>query len=365
MAAARGGGDAPLSEELFERPARFQFFQLVRLLRKLHAGRAPVGRDEDPADEFVRFRSDLDYGFPIGDVRSLEAGEPRDGSERAVPDDLTVNFFGLATPNSFGSLPTPYVEEIRRQIRDRQPAMRDFLDLFNHRLVSLFYRAWERSRPDVLHDLGEHSPFESALHALIGLEPDVLRARVPGDSRDWLARAGLLGMRPASQSAVEGLVESLLGIPARVEPFLPAWYEIDPDDRTRLGTLNCRLGDDACLGAEVCLAQWRFRVVVGPMDLETYLPLLPDGEAFPMLCAAIRLAVGPEYDFEINLVLDRDAVPVLRLGAPEPDAPPCRLGWSTWLERGAGRGHADEPVYAPHLAAEEALQRGREEERRG
>jgi len=355
MAAARGGSDAPLSEELYQRPSRFQFFQLVRLLRKLGRGRAPVGRDRDPADEFVRFRSDLDYGFPTGDVRRLEPADPDADSpgERSAPDAMTVNFLGVATPNSFGSLPTPYVEEIRRQARDKHFAMRDFLDLFNHRLVSLFYRAWERSRPDVLHDLGEHSPFESALHAFMGLESPVLRERLPCDSRDLLSRAGLLAMRPAGKSAIEGLVESLVGIPAEVEQFVPAWYEMDPEDRTRLGERNSTLGTDLCLGSEVCLSQWRFRVRIGPMDFDTYRALLPEADAFHTLCAVIRVAVGAEYDFEINPVLDRDAVPTLRLGAAAPDSPPCRLGWSTWLERSTSGPHADDAVFTPSLEEEE------------
>lgn len=359
MAAARGRGDAPLSEELYERPSRFQFFQLVRLLRKLKPERASVGRDRDPADEFVRFRSDLEYAFPIGDVRDLAPPDPDApaASGTPPPDDMTVNFFGIATPNSFGSLPSPYVEEIRRQVRDRNPAMRDFLDLFNHRLVSLFYRAWERSRPDVLHDLGEGSPFEAALHAFMGLESPVHAGRLPCDSRDLLSRAGLIAMRPAGQSAVEGLVASLIGIPARVEQFIPAWYETDPDDRSRLGVRNSRLGGDLCLGSEVCLAQWRFRIRIGPMDFDTYRSLLPEADAFHTLSAVVRLAVGPEYDFEINLVLDREAVPTLRLGEPADAAVPCRLGWSTWLDRDGVPGHADDAVFTPSLDQEELRER--------
>ena len=105
----------------------------------------------------MRFVSDLSFAFPTGDVRSLERQDVDDLLEEIEgvpaapeqPDKMTVNFLGLATPNSFGSLPTPYVEEIRFQERENNFAMRDFLDLFNHRLISFFYRAWERSQPAV------------------------------------------------------------------------------------------------------------------------------------------------------------------------------------------------------------------------
>lgn len=357
MGASRRGSDSPLSEELYRRPNRFQFLQLVRLLRKLKPGRAGVGRDADPGDELVRFRSDVAYGFATGDVGSLTAPDASDERNDRLPDAMTVNFIGIATPNSFGSLPTPYVEEIRDRARDKNFALRDFLDLFNHRLISLFYRAWERSRPEVLHDLGERSPYEAVLHALIGLEGEVLRGRLPCDSRDLLGRAGLLSMRPAGQSAIQGLVESLIGIPTKVEQFLPCWYEMDVADRTRLGDRNSTLGSDMSLGSEVCLAQWRFRVRIGPMDFATYRSLLPGQEAGDTLAAAIRLAVGPEYDFELNLVLDRAAVPPLRLGDPDEDEPACRLGWSSWLDRSRVDRDADDAIFTPNLVSEEDRER--------
>jgi type VI secretion system protein ImpH len=355
MGASRRGSDSPLSEELYRRPNRFQFIQLVRLLRKWKPGRASVGRDADPGDEVVRFRSDTGYGFATGDVLSLSTPDPDTADERSlrVPDEMVVSFLGIATPNSFGSLPTPYVEEIRGRNRDKNFAFRDFIDLFNHRLASLFYRAWERSRPEVLHDLGERSAYESVLHALIGLEGEIHRRRLPCDSRDLLGRAGLLSMRPAGQSAIEGLVESLIGIPARVEQFLPTWYEMDTDDRSRLGQRNSTLGADMSLGSQVCLAQWRFRVRIGPMDFARYRSLLPGSAACDTLASAIRLAVGPEYDFELNLVLDSAAVPPLRLGSQEGAEPACRLGWSSWLDRTGIERDADDAIFTPDLAREE------------
>jgi type VI secretion system protein ImpH len=363
MVSKSGRDDAPLGEELYERPTRFQFFQAVRMLRRLYPDRGGVGRDHDPSDELVRFVSDISYAFPTGDIRSLERAEDDDsladleGAPPPVqrPDQMVVNFMGLATPNSFGSLPLPYVEEIRHQEREKNPAMRDFLDLFNHRLISLFYRAWERSQAPVLYELDEASGFESALRAVIGIEGDAHRGRLSFDSRDILSRAALIAMRPASTTALRGLVESLVGVPATIEQFLPCWYELDESDRLRLGTTNTTLGDDASLGAEVCLSQWRFRVRIGPMDLPTYTSLLPGAGSFASLCSIIRLATGPEYDFELTLVLEKQAVPTLRLGVADEAIPEgSRLGWSTWLEGDQREEDADDAMFTPSLALEEA-----------
>ncbi len=356
---ATSGRDGPsLSEELYEKPSRFQFFQAVRLLRRLMPGRSSVGRDADPASEIVRFRSDLSYAFPVGDIRGIAKDES--SGDRPRPDQMTVNFLGIATPNSFGSLPTPYVEQIRAEERDKNFAMRDFLDLFNHRLVSMFYRTWERSRTEVLYEAPEPSPFEAALRAVAGIEGDVHKRRLPFDTTHMLSRAGLLAMRPASTSAIEGLVESLFGIPADIEQFLPCWYEMGVEDQTRLGRANTVLGEDATLGSETCLAQWRFRVRLGPMDYATYELLLPEGDAFNTLASMLRLATGPEFDFELTLVLRKDDIPIMRLGGSDASsdgtdaAEACRLGWSTWLKHGDFDRDRDDAVFTPSLAREEA-----------
>jgi type VI secretion system protein ImpH len=321
-------------------------------------GRASVGHDSNPSQELARFRSDLSYVFPIGDISEIKSQDTEEG--RTQPDEVTVNFLGIATPNSFGSLPTPYVEEIRAQERDKNYAMRDFLDLFNHRLVSLFYRTWERSRVEVLYEAPEPSPFESALRAIAGIEGEVHEKRLPFDTTQMLSRSGLLAMRPASTSAIEGLVESLFGIPARVEQFLPSWYEMNAEDQTRLGRANSVLGEDATLGSETCLAQWRFRVRLGPMGYDTYRLLLPESDAFNTLSSMLRLATGPEFDFELTLVLDKDEIPTMQLGTGDASlddataTEPCRLGWSTWLKHGDFDRDRDDAVFTPSLAREEA-----------
>ena len=248
------------------------------------------------------------------------------------------------------------MEEIRAQERDKNFAMRDFLDLFNHRLVSLFYRTWERSRTEVLYEAPEQSPYEAALRAIAGIEGEIHQRRLPFDTTDMLARAGLLAMRPASTTAITGLVESLFGIPAEIEQFLPCWYEIDVEDQTRLGRSNTVLGEDATLGSETCLSQWRFRVRLGPMGFDTYQLLLPEGEAFDMLTSVLRLATGPEYDFELTLVLRKEEIPTLQLATHDQTAPqgPSRLGWSTWLEDGEFDRDRDDAVFTPSLSREEA-----------
>jgi type VI secretion system protein ImpH len=312
-------------------------------MHRLRPEREAVGREADPSREVVRFRSDISFVFPPGDVRSMDEPEG-DG-----PEEMTVNFMGIASPGSFGSLPTPYTEELRRLEREKNPAMREFFDLFNHRLISLFYRAWERARIAVLYELGVKNAFESALRAVIGMEGQTLYGRMPFDERALLSRAGLLAMRPISSSAIESLFESLFEIRARVVQFIPGWYDVDAADRTRLGAANATLGVDLNVGERICLSQPRFRLRIGPMDWDRYQSLMPDTDSFAAISATLQLAAGVEFDFDVQPVLAAGDVPELRLERTPQQ--PCRLGWSTWLKSEESQQDVDDAIFAPSFEA--------------
>jgi type VI secretion system protein ImpH len=348
MAPASRRDAAPLSQRLFEEPQGFQFFQAVRLLHKLRPGRAPVGRGADPEDEVVRFRSDVSFVFPPGDIRELHRADSDE------PDDMLVSFMGVASPGSFGSLPVPYTEEIHRQERQfRNRALRDFFDIFNHRIVSLFYRAWQRARVAVLHDLGQTSGFESVLRAVLGLEGEAFAERLPFDDRGLLSRSGLLARRPAPAVVIEALVESLFEAPARVEQFVAGWYEMDPGDRSHLGSANSRLGVDMNIGERIQLTQPRFRVRVGPMPWAAFESLLPGTPGFRTLSSAVRLAAGVEFDFQLRLVLAAGDVPGTRLGG---EGRGSRLGRTSWLKTLEFERDAEDALFEPSLLVEPMAQ---------
>jgi len=339
--APAGGREAPsLKDELFEHTERFDFVQAVRVLARLYPERAPVGGDADPADEVVRFTSDLSPSFPRAEVQA--ARPPEDGG----PARLVVNFMGVATPSSFGALPRRYAEEIRRLVREKQPALRDFLDLFNHRLISLFLRARQRHQPLVDFERGESGTFARALAAVLGVATPRLAGRLALDDHALFARAGLLSLRPMPAVALESLVSSIFGVPAELEPFRPATHHIEPDDRNRLGLANARLGEDLFLGEEIVLVESRFRLRVGPLDAGAYEALLPDRPGHRKLADLVRFATRGELDFDVQLVLAAEQVPVVRLGTG--DSARGRLGWSSWLasERPANAPR-DDAIFAP------------------
>jgi type VI secretion system protein ImpH len=322
MAAESGRTARSVAEGLFDEPTGFEFYQAVRLMGLLWPDRVPVGRDSDPREEVVEFVSDVSFVFPLGDIAGLETPTETGGRAR-----MNVSFLGVATPNAFGSLPYTYAEQILDLGRDKEYALRAFVDIFNHRITSLFYRAWEKYRPALAYERGEHDAFERALFALIGLATPGLRERLPVSDHALLFRAGLLARRPASVCAIERLVMSYFRVPAAVEQFQAHWYPIDGGDLNRLGQANSSLGSDLFTGEEVLLDQFAFRLRLGPMGWRDYAELLPSGEGFPALRELVRLMTGEEFDFEIQLVLKREDTPELTLGGEGR----ARLGWTTWL----------------------------------
>src|SRR5436305_15126601 len=86
-------------------PFRVQFFEAVRLLRRLLPHRRPIGHFVPPGTEAVRFVAHPSLDFPASEIQSLEWPQTPEAQVK-----MMVNFMGLCAPN--GVLPPPYTELI-------------------------------------------------------------------------------------------------------------------------------------------------------------------------------------------------------------------------------------------------------------
>lgn len=321
--------DPPLEQVLFEEPYRFDFFQAVRLLGRLGPGRAPVGRDGPYGREAVRFAAHRSLAFPAGAIHRL--GRP-DGP--GAPPIMTVSFLGLTGP--MGVLPHVYTELLLKQ-GDDGGAVAAFLDLFNHRMASLFHRIWEKYRVEALPGEDEpdgHGPAR-LLFDLIGLGPAALRGRHDFPDAVLLSFAGLFAQRHRPAVALEGMLREYFDLPIEVRQFAGRWLTLDPADRSTLGTpgANNALGVTSVLGARIWDEQGKIRLRVGPLTLVQYLAFLPDGPSYRPLVQMSRLFVGGEFDIDVQLVLKADEVPQCRLTSSG-EGP--RMARDAWLLGEAG-----------------------------
>jgi type VI secretion system protein ImpH len=328
--AAEGGRSDPalttrtLEEELMGEPYRFEFFQAVRLLEHLSRGRTPVGRFANPRTEVVRFGVENTLAFPASEIQSLES---RDGK----PPLMRLNFLGLTGP--LGVLPLYYTQLVSERIRARDTAMRDFLDIFNHRMVSLFYQAWEKYRFAIEYERSGDDQVSRRLLDFIGLGTDGLSARQVIPDHSLMYYAGLLNQHPRSAVALRQLLEDYFGVPVTIEQFAGAWYRLSSDMQCCLDrppSDSERVGIGTVVGDEIWDEQSRVRIVLGPLTLDRYLDFLPSGTAFEPLRAITKFFSGNEVDFEVRLVLKRDDVPPCELGGEGSGAP--LLGWLSWAK---------------------------------
>jgi type VI secretion system protein ImpH len=278
---------------------------------------------------------------------------------------------GLTGP--LGALPYPYVEllidEVSRHGRRIAVA---FLDLLNHRLISLFYRAWEKHHPIIAYERGlahqamiEPPPAVSVapgwpprsgpddpsydlppstyLFYLIGLGSPAARHRHAFPDRVLLFYAGLFAQQHRPAVVLERMLGDYFQVPIAVRQFQGQWLRLDPPDRTALGARHNELGNGCLLGRRIWDEQSKIRLTLGPLSLHDYLRFLPDTAAFRSLGQLTRLYVHLELDIEVQLILRAEDVPELRLD-PVPGRKP-RLGRTTWLNTPHPRRDADEPVF--------------------
>jgi type VI secretion system protein ImpH len=326
--------DPPLAQQLFDEPYRFRFFQAVRMLERAYAERKPVGQDADANEEVVRFRTRQTFSFPACEIHDLK----HDHAEDSNPPEMVVSFMGLTGP--LGVLPHQYTELLMNRIRYGDTALWSFLDIFNHRLISLFYRVWEKYHFPVAYERTGEDQFTAYLFDLIGLGTNGLRGRFSFNDQALLFYSGLIAQRPHSATALAATISDYFAVPANVVQFPGEWLKLG-DNVSALGRANSQLGANTIAGTRVWSEQSKFRVRVGPMTLKQFRRFVPVGEAYKPLTEIVRFLSGLEFEFDLQLVLKKNEVPFSIL---ETDQHGPRLGWTSWLKTTEFRADDDQVV---------------------
>ncbi|TWI69400.1 type VI secretion system protein ImpH [Pseudoduganella lurida] len=303
--------------------ARMEFFQVLRLIEAAHPQLPRIGTSLRPRDDAVRFGQHASMTF---NGTQLAAFRRSDGAARGR---LAVNFLGLLGAN--GPLPLHLTEYVRDRLRNGgDGTLLAFLDVFHHRLLSLFYRARAQAEPAISLDRPEGDRFADYVGSLFGIGSPALRGRDAIGDFARLHFAGLLASHARPAAGLVAILRAYFGLPVRIEQFAGHWLRLPEEVRTRLGGAAAgadggnALGISTVLGKSVWDCQSRFRLVLGPMALDDYRRLLPGGASMARLLAWVREYAGLALDWDVRLVLRREDTPPLRLGRG------LRLGWTTW-----------------------------------
>ncbi len=314
-----------LQQKLLDEPYRFDFFQAVRLLEKLYPDRTPVSRSATPKNELVKFRGNPSLRFPPSQIGQIETvTDEQTGEERL---EMMVNFLGMI--GIVGVLPTHYSELINDRARYNDTALWSFTDIFTHRAVSMFFRAWEKYRFPVQYERGDDD-FTAYLFDFSGIGTRGLLGKMGLDDEALLPYSGLVVQKPHSAIALEQILSEYFGIKAKILQFFGQWLELDAESITQLGRKNSVLGESAIIGTRIWDQQSKFRLVLGAMSFRLFGSFLPNGSGNLPLRSIVKFMSGLELDFDVQLRLKGEEVPSCILTTRAKRRP--MLGWTSWLK---------------------------------
>ena len=329
---------------LLKAPWTYNFFQAVHLLeRAVLAERAaaglpptdPLGAGTDPEEEPLRFSSSDAQAFPASALRRvlypLGGGQPQ----------VEVNFMGLAGPR--GPMPHVYTQLLQDRRRMGDGGLKAFLDIFNHRVISLLYRVKQQHRPDLHAGPMETQPLARHLLAFAGLGDPQTRhafdeALVDHDgvtARNLIGFAGAMWSRARSMHGLERMLGHHFGHPFTGEQLTGSWLRLADDQRSRLtartdGGAQNRLGLTAVAGRSVWDPQSAFTLKTGPLDWDAFNAFLPGGRSLASLVKLTRVYTRNAFDMSLEVSVKPSAV-VVRRPTLSSRRPGPRLGWTSWL----------------------------------
>lgn len=314
-------------------PFRFEFFQLVRLLRLHYSRSGRLDPEARPHDDPLRFGSQLTLNFPASEVSDMqfERTTRRSVTGHAL-SEVQVTFMGLV--GASGVLPRPYTEMLMdRHIQSRDDAAHAFLDMFSHRMVALFYEAWQKYKFYIEYERKGSSEFNRYVLNLVGFGTESQKSKFT-EGHSLVRRemytyfSGLLCQRPRGPVNLETMLDFYFSLPFKVKPFAGQWLKLNKEQCSRLGTSNVSLGQSAVAGSRVWDYQSCIRIEIGPLELSDYQRFLPGAVDYKKLIEVVRFYIGVELDFEVSPLLKREALPSARLGLSGGLA----LGWLGWLK---------------------------------
>lgn len=342
-----------ITSQLRQRLTVVQFAQFLRCLQRESGTR--IGDQPRLANQPVRLVPDVEPSFPVSELSSWE--EPSADGSRPT---LSVNFFGLLGP--CGVLPNHYTQLIQERIARKDRALLEFLNIFNHRLLCMFYQAWEKHAFAVSMETAAVSDRPAtateALSAIVGNRLPAARDRLAFDDTAVLYYGGLFANQRPTQEALRASIADFTRLSTEIVNLVGQWLRLSLEDQSRIGSFALgvqagnRLGIDTIVGERAWDIENRFRIRLGPVRWAVLHEYLPTGTMLRSVVDFVRRFVGPQWDFDVQMVVDGNEVRGVQL---DPDQP-FLLGWNTWLGTWDPASNAEQSIFElPDVANEETL----------
>ncbi len=296
------------------------FFQL---LRSLETDVSQFGRGNSPKREPARICQSMRLSFATQDNASFVAGTAD------LPAKVETMTIGLMGPDA------PMPLHLTRWVLDRlsnrwfagdaegitsDTTFVDFCNLLQHRTISLYYRAWADTRPEVQIERGEKTRIMAMLKAVAGIAPESDK-----DFNDIkLRQAASLAQQVRSPERLAVFLSEVVSAPVQINEFIGHWMDVAPNLQSRLGRVHSVLGQSAVVGNRSYQRSDCAEIRVGPVDRETFDAFMLGTEKTEALRRALLFAAGQDVAFDLRIVLEKSQIPEAKLGE-------ARLSTSSWL----------------------------------
>ncbi len=309
---------------------KYSFYRLCREVDRQNVNVPRIGKSVKPAQEKIRFGQEAFFDFSPTALR--EASTLSGGRVKVLE-----RFLGLFGPQ--GPMPLQFTDYVRsRSNHFLDSTIADFLDIFHHRAAVLFFRSWAIGRAEVSCDRADDDYFGDFISCLIGMSPEASRGRDALRQNAKLFFSGSLAGIVKSPQKLVKILNDFFGVKADLQEFVGKWYPVPQLNLSRLGCGEARLGESSLLGEQFFDGNLKFRIRLGVMGLKKYLSLLPSGENARMLFSWVKHFFSAEYEWDIELIIEKQEVPVSVLGGN------CQLGWTSWLKSGEYQHSEDQNV---------------------
>lgn len=299
---------------------RYAFYQLVELLHRHHGDVLEQQGDQSPLFQRVSYKATASLGFPSSDVLALDVDE-------AGRYTMEVSFLGLQGAQS--PLPGYYLENLAYGAAHKEGAASDFLDFFNHRLLTLMHRGWRKYRHYIRYQDNAQDGFSAALFALVGLADSNLRGETPLNWSKMLPYAGLLAGRSRSAEVLSGIVSHCFDLPeVEIDQWVHRWVDIPREQLSRMGLSCMTLGQDMVAGKRVADVQGRFLLRLKGLSLARFSDFLPERKDHHSLTTLVNFVMREPLAYDLELELMQNQVKASQLG----DITSCQLGWTTFID---------------------------------
>ncbi|WP_392563391.1 type VI secretion system baseplate subunit TssG [Orbus wheelerorum] len=295
-----------LMRELEAKLPKMNFYRFCQLLEQMTDTELKLGTSESPVNDPLRFAPSAEMSFPAGELKCIER-EPYLNR----PVTVRTRFLGLYGVDSV--LPPILLDDIVKR-KDGYEAMVDFLDIFNHRIITQFYRIWLKHHYPASFMRGGTDPVSQCLLGLTGLGIKGTSEQIGTPVSRFLALLGLVTQHTRTAEGIVGVIKVLVpNCDVEVDEFYPVRMNVPQP--AKLGQGGITLGNSAILGKQFLECNQTVLVKIKPRDNTLIDKLLPDGELHNDIMTLLRAYLGYQVDAQLDLHLAARFLPKTQLSS--------------------------------------------------